>query len=36
MNMKENNTLKTAIDMEINNTGDWIFYTKEEVQNFIT
>ena len=36
MNMKENNTLKTAIDMEINNTGDWIFYTKEEIQNFIT
>ena len=34
--MKENNTLKTAIDMEINNKGDWIFYTKEEIQNFIT
>ena len=34
--MKENNTLKTAIDMEINGTNDWIFYTKEEVQNFIT
>ena len=36
MNMKENNTLKTAIDMEINCTNDWIFYTKEEIQNFIT
>ena len=36
MNMNENNTLKTAIDMEINGKGDWIFYTKEEVQNFIT
>lgn len=36
MNMNENNTLKTAIDMEINGTTDWIFYTKEEVQNFIT
>ena len=34
--MRENNTLKTAIDMEINGTSDWIFYTKEEVQNFIT
>ena len=34
--MRENNTLKTAIDMEINGTNDWIFYTKEEVQNFIT
>ena len=34
--MRENNTLKTAIDMEINCTNDWIFYTKEEVQNFIT
>ena len=34
--MKENNALKTAIDMEINNTNDWIFYTKEEIQNFIT
>lgn len=34
--MKENNTLKTAIDMEINGTADWIFYTKEEIQNFIT
>ena len=34
--MRENNTLKTAIDMEINGKGDWIFYTKEEVQNFIT
>ena len=36
MNMNENNTLKTAIDMEINGKDDWIFYTKEEVQNFIT
>ena len=36
MNMKENNTLKAAIDMEINGKSDWIFYTKEEVQNFIT
>ena len=36
MNMKENNTLKTAIDMEINNKRDWIIYTKEEIQNFIT
>lgn len=34
--MNENNTLKTAIDMEINGTTDWIFYTKEEIQNFIT
>ena len=34
--MRENNTLKTAIDMEINGTNDWIFYTKEEIQNFIT
>ena len=34
--MKENNTLKTAIDMEINGAADWIFYTKEEIQNFIT
>lgn len=34
--MNENNTLKTAIDMEINSTTDWIFYTKEEIQNFIT
>ena len=34
--MRENNTLKTAIDMEINGTSDWIFYTKEEIQNFIT
>lgn len=34
--MNENNTLKTAIDMEINGTNDWIFYTKEEIQNFIT
>ena len=34
--MRENNTLKTAIDMEINDTSDWIFYTKEEIQNFIT
>ncbi len=34
--MKENNTLKTAIDMDINGTTDWIFYTKEEIQNFIT
>ena len=34
--MKENNTLKTAIDMEINGATDWIFYTKEEIQNFIT
>lgn len=34
--MRENNTLKTAIDMEINRTSDWIFYTKEEIQNFIT
>lgn len=33
--MKENNTLKTAIDMDINSTTDWIFYTKEEIQNFI-
>ena len=30
--MNENNTLKTAIDMEINGTSDWIFYTKEEIQ----
>ena len=36
MTMKENNTLKAAIDMEINGTSDWIIYTKEEVQNFIT
>ena len=34
--MKENNSLKTAINMDINGKGDWIFYTKEEVQNFIT
>ena len=34
--MKENNTLKAATDMERNGTNDWIFYTKEEVQNFIT
>lgn len=34
--MNENNALKTAIDMEINGTTDWIFYTKEEIQNFIT
>ena len=34
--MKENDTLKTAIDMEINDKSDSIFYTKEEVQNFIT
>ena len=34
--MRENNTLRTAIDMEINGTSDWIFYTKEEIQNFIT
>ena len=34
--MNENNSLKTAIDMEINGTTDWIFYTKEEIQNFIT
>ena len=34
--MKENNTLKTAINMDINGTNDWIFYTKEEIQNFIT
>lgn len=30
------NTLKTAIDMDISGTSDWIFYTKEEIQNFIT
>ena len=36
MNMKENNTLKTAIDMDINDMTNWIFYTKEEIQNFIT
>ena len=34
--MKENNTLRTAIDMDINDMSDWIFYTKEEIQNFIT
>ena len=34
--MKENNSLKTAIDMDINDMTNWIFYTKEEVQNFIT
>lgn len=34
--MKENNTLKTAIDMDISGKSDWIFYTKEEIQNFIT
>lgn len=34
--MNENNTLKTAIDMDISGTSDWIFYTKEEIQNFIT
>lgn len=34
--MNENNTLKTAIDMDISGKTDWIFYTKEEVQNFIT
>ena len=34
--MRENNTLKTAIDMDINDMSDWIFYTKEEIQNFIT
>ena len=36
MNMKENNTLKTAINMDINDMTNWIFYTKEEVQKFIT
>ena len=34
--MKENNSLKTAINMDINDMTNWIFYTKEEVQNFIT
>ena len=34
--MNENNTLKTAIDMDISDISDWIFYTKEEIQNFIT
>ena len=34
--MKENNSLKTAIDIDINNMTNCIFYTKEEVQNFIT
>ena len=34
--MKENNSLKTAINMDINNMTNWIFYTKEEIQNFIT
>ena len=34
--MKENNSLKTAIDMDINDMSDGIFYTKEEIQNFIT
>ena len=34
--MKENNSLKTATDMDINDMTNWIFYTKEEVQNFIT
>ena len=34
--MKENNSLKTAIDMDINDMSDWIFYIKEEIQNFIT
>ena len=36
MNMNENNTLKTAIDIEINGKSNSIFYTKEEVQNFVT
>lgn len=34
--MKENNSLKAAIDMDISGKTDWIFYTKEEIQNFIT
>ena len=34
--MKENNSLKTAIDIDINNMTNCVFYTKEEVQNFIT
>ena len=34
--MNENNTLRTEIDMDIHDMNDWIFYTKEEIQNFIT
>ncbi len=34
--MRENNSLKTAIDIDINNMTNCIFYTKEEIQNFIT